>query len=187
MTHDSRTHDSSTHDSAAHDSKAHLSDEALDDVLIGLGSSAAAAHLAVCPACRARVENFHADMQAFNETSLAWSERQANTMPAVAAGGSRRSTAPRLPIASLGLALAAMLLLAIAAPLWRHLHSSPGEAAAPAVSVDGDSQAQIAQDNELLRQVNAALNSDAVAPLNPYPYAQRPRPQPKAGRKRGTE
>jgi hypothetical protein len=34
---------------------AHLTEEALDDVLIGMGSEEAALHLAACPECRARV------------------------------------------------------------------------------------------------------------------------------------
>ena len=43
---------------SAHLDSAHLSEEALNDVLIGLSSLESDAHLAVCSACRSRVEEF---------------------------------------------------------------------------------------------------------------------------------
>jgi len=173
------------------DSAVHLSEEALNDVLIGLGSPGDEAHLVACPACRARRADFRAQVQAFGESSLAWSEARAAAMPRP----SKWQAARRVPIPALGLALAAMLLVAVAAPLWHHFNSSgPSSSGAvvPPVSASGDSEAQIAQDNELLRSVDVALNTDAVAPLNPYgfsPYgfSDKPRPHSKARRKRGTE
>ena len=133
------------------DSAVHLSEEALNDVLIGLGSPGDEAHLVACPACRARRADFRAQVQAFGESSLAWSEARAAAMPRP----SKWQAARRVPIPALGLALAAMLLVAVAAPLWHHFNSSgPSSSGAvvPPVSASGDSEAQIAQDNELLRQ-----------------------------------
>ena len=56
------------------DIHSHLSDEALDDVLIGLGSLASHAHLAQCPQCRARVESFQTTGDLFNQASRQFSE-----------------------------------------------------------------------------------------------------------------
>ena len=63
----------------------HLSEEALDDVLIGLGSAESEAHLAVCPECRAEVETFRGDVALFNAASVAWSEsrRPQPRLPAI--------------------------------------------------------------------------------------------------------
>ena len=51
----------------------HLSEEALDDVLIGLGSAESQAHLEVCADCRAQVRTFLGDVALFNAASMAWS------------------------------------------------------------------------------------------------------------------
>ena len=55
----------------------HLSDEALNDVLIGMGAPASESHLAVCPLCRSKVEAFQADLGAWNAATLNWSQARA--------------------------------------------------------------------------------------------------------------
>ena len=54
----------------------HLTEEALDDILIGLGSPASHAHLAQCPECSARVDAFRFSMDSLNQASLAWVQAQ---------------------------------------------------------------------------------------------------------------
>ena len=58
----------------------HLTDDELDELLMGLGSKEAHAHLASCAACRTQVQEFQSIVTAFNEASLEWSEAKSNTI-----------------------------------------------------------------------------------------------------------
>ena len=150
----------------------HLPEEALNDVLIGLGSPESEAHLAACADCRGRVEGFQSTVQAFNATTMAWSEAQP-TRPLA------RATRGKYMGAPLGWALAATAaLVAIGVPIWNANHRAVENVAVapivvPAVSQE-DSEAQIAQDNELLRSVNVALSSDDASPLAELGLSDRP-------------
>lgn len=155
---------------------AHLSEEALQDVLIGIGSPDSDAHLALCSICRGQLQEFRSDMQLFNRTSLAWSEaRSAAALPAAPVPKFRN-----LVFAPASWILAATLLLAIGLPMWNHNHRSDLNLAPVPASLPEDSQAQIAQDNDLLREVNAALNQAEESPLNEYHLSDRPHPRRKA-------
>ena len=147
----------------------HLSDEALNDVLIGLGSSASESHLAACPLCRGKVEEFHSDLGTWNRTTLKWSEARAGRIQV-------RPARRRPPLGALGWALAAAALLAIAIPVGREsgmFDTNHGTT----VAQQEDSEAQIAQDNELLKAVNAAINPDEMSPLKEYDLFGRPHPR----------
>ena len=158
----------------------------MDDALMGLGAPEWEAHLAHCALCRGRLEAFRREVREFNQASLAWSEARAAQVPRAAP---RPKARPALAAAA-GWVLAAAVLLAIALPVWNHQHgSSPGYAsrdasgdAPAAVSVPGDSEAQIAEDNELLRSVNAVLNSDEASPISEYHLADGPRARLKGRR-----
>ena len=52
----------------------HLTEEMLNDVLIGMATSEAEAHLAGCTACRKQAEEFRADMALLGQAALGWSE-----------------------------------------------------------------------------------------------------------------
>ncbi|MDR3745264.1 MAG: hypothetical protein P4K80_03940 [Acidobacteriaceae bacterium] len=151
-------------------SSAHLSQEALNDLLIGLGSSASQAHLEQCASCREQVESFRCGMDAFNSASLAWSEAGAGkSLP-------RRSQARHAFFAPLAWTLATATLLLIGIPTWRHEHRAPqslvaAQRVAPQSESSGVSDAEIAEDNDLLRAVDAALRTDQPSPLR----NQRPR------------
>jgi len=148
---------------------AHLSEEALDDALIGLSSPEAEAHLALCGACRGQLEAFHAEIQLFNQTSLAWSEAQpARPFPVVA-----RKKLIHTYYAPLGWALAATVFLAIGVPVWNHDHRVSPKYNATSVSTPPDTEAQIEQDNDLMRSVDAALNAQEASPLNEYNLSKR--------------
>jgi hypothetical protein len=45
------------------------------------------------------------------------------------------------------------------------------------VAPQEDSEAQIAQDNELLKAVNAAINPDEMSPFKEYDLSGRPHPR----------
>lgn len=150
----------------------HLSDEVLDDILIGLGSSAAESHLAECPLCRGKVEDFRSGLDKFNQTTLAWSEARSNAMGQVQI----RRRLLRFPFI-MGWALAAAVLLTIAIPVWRgdgHSWSNPNIAK---VAPPQDSQTQIAEDNELLKAVNSAIDQDDESLNNEYQLLERPHPR----------
>jgi hypothetical protein len=159
---------------------AHLTEEALDDALIGLSSPQAEAHLAVCELCRGQLEGFRSELRIFNQTSLAWSEAKPVKHLPVAAQLKHR---PMIPASLRWAALAAAVMLAIGVPVWNHDHFSfPGfgSASRPATQ---DSEAQIEQDNALLRSVDAALNEPEASPLNEYQLSNgshprlKPRPE----------
>ncbi len=149
----------------------HLSEEALDDVLIGLGSAESESHLARCAECRFKIEQFGADVDLFNKASMAWSEAQ----PARAVRPARMTPKLRMPVAFAGSVAAVILAIAVAVSVWHHEHSfvanDGGGNDQPAV----DSQAQIAQDNELMQAVDAAISPQEESPIDEYDLSESPR------------
>lgn len=157
---------------------AHLSEEAMNDVLIGLGSPESEAHAAACAECRAQLESFHAEMHLFNETSLAWSEARSATLGALEPP--KKHASMWVPASW---AFAAALLLAVGIPVWMHNHGPvkhQEQAAAAPAAARQDTAEQIAEDNELLRSVDMALSSSEESPLSEYQIIERFREGPKA-------
>jgi hypothetical protein len=152
---------------------AHLSEEAMNDVLIGLGSPESNAHLAACPACRNQMQEFQSDMRLFNQTSLAWSETRSATMPLPAPAQKSRIGI----FAPVGLALAAALLVAIGLLAWNHNPRSTQNFAAAPTPSQQDYEGQIAADNELMRSVDMALNAGEESPISEYRIVERPHPR----------
>jgi len=173
----------------------HLTEDALNDLLIGLGTEESEAHVAACPECRSRVEEFQSTVQAFHTSSMAWSEFRSKFRTEFRSEPRpvlRVSPPARVKVrnAQLGWALAAAMLLAIGLPTWNANHrrvanvATPAPVAAP-VAASGDptstdSDAQIAQDNELLRSVNLALNSEEESPVSEYHLLDKPRARSRA-------
>ena len=151
----------------------HLSEEALDDVLIGLGSPESHDHLAVCAECRAQVKTFHGDVALFNAASMAWTQSR---MPRPRASEPRRV---RLHAALAGWAISAAAVLMMALGIWHH-RSQPNPSLANTVPPPVDSAEQIAQDNQLMQDVNAAITPDEASPIEEYKIVESPHPYPKA-------
>ena len=147
----------------------HLGDEALNDVLIGLGSLESDAHLARCPECRSKVESFRADMTLFNSASMAWSESR-NGWPGET---SLRPAAHRIRFAFVSWSAAVALLLIMALTLWRHSAVAPPNHVNVVEPQSLDSETQIAKDNELLQEINAAIGSDDEFPIQEYDLRER--------------
>jgi hypothetical protein len=63
------------------DSTLHLTEDQLDDHLIGDLAAPAAAHLAACQLCSARVAAVASPIASFQSVSLAWSERVSAAAP----------------------------------------------------------------------------------------------------------
>ena len=156
----------------------HLSEEALDDVLIGLGSAESQAHLEVCAECRAQVRTFLGDVALFNAASMAWSKSR---IPRPLPSEPRHV---RFHAAFLGWAATAAALLVMALGVWHHrTETTPGQANT-IQSQPQDSEAQIVQDNQLLQAVNAAISPDEASPIEEYKIMESPHPSPKAHSKK---
>ena len=158
------------------ESTSHLSEEALDDVLIGLGSPESQAHLAGCGECQAQVRAFRGDMQLFNAASMAWSKsRWPKAAPSVP-----RPVRTRVAFASWS-AVAAALAGVMAVTIWHHRQEAPVvNQVNRSQSLPVDSEAQIAQDNQLLQAINAAISPDETSPIDEYKISERPQSHVKA-------
>jgi hypothetical protein len=166
----------------------HLTEAQLDEAMIdpaGL-ESAAAAHLAACQDCTARLRDAHAPIAAFGSVSLAWSERRSATLPAQPAFA---RTAWRLPASAAAVCAAAMAII-VALPALHHREEATATAAAspttqaqtasiavPSLAAtataytasDADASlstdaAQVSRDNRMLRTIHQELEASADTP-----------------------
>ena len=140
----------------------HLSEESLDDVLIGLGSPESHAHLAACAECQAQVEAFRGDMRLLNAASMAWSESRRPQERIVAPQGARTW----VPFGSWIAVCATVVVMAVA--IWQHRPAPAPNHPTILQPQPADSDAQIAQDNQLLEAVNAAISPDEDSFIDEY-------------------
>jgi hypothetical protein len=146
----------------------HLSEEAFDDVLIGLGSPDSEAHLAVCQDCWRRVNAFRSDVALFNSASMAWTESRPVPLTPTA-----RKTVHRTRLAFVSWAATVAVLAGTAVAVWHHHGpSAPQSQTAAPLSQPSDTEAQIAQDNQLLQAVDAAISPDEESPIDEYKLVQ---------------
>src|SRR3954468_17202111 len=149
----------------------HVSEEALDDVLIGLGTAESHAHLEVCAECRSKVATVRGDIALFNAASMAWSQSRRPQ------GWTSVSHGRRLPAAFLGWATAAAAMVVMAFGVWHHRAENPANQANTRIAQPApaaDSEAQIAQDNQLLQAVDAAISTDEASPIDEYKILESP-------------
>ena len=146
----------------------HLTEEEFDDVLIGLGSAESEAHAAACSECRSKLDAFRADMALFNRVSMAWSENRPGIPAARVARPAAHPGGPRVRFGFVSWAAVAALLVVTAVAVWRHAPAPPPHQIQAVESQPVDSEAQIAQDNELLQAVNAAISADEDSPVGEY-------------------
>jgi anti-sigma factor RsiW len=147
----------------------HLTEEALDDALIGMESAESRAHLARCLECRGKIERFGADMALFNAASMAWSEAQ----PRRPLEPARLTPARRMPFALVGSTVAAALAVAVVLSVGHHdVGFAPQSRSGNAAQIQ-DSQTQIAQDNQLMEDVNAAIGPQEVSPMDEFGLSKR--------------
>jgi hypothetical protein len=153
----------------------HLSEEALHDALIGLESPDSELHLLQCEACRNQLHAFQSGMRAFNEASLSWSEaRQRRPLPILAARNAAWFAG------QLKWAMAVLVAVAIGLPAWLHEREVIVRNIPHTVETAEDTEAQIAQDNDLLKSINAALSEDDVSPMKEYHLSDQPQPRRRA-------
>lgn len=153
----------------------HLSEEALDDLLIGLGTSEDEQHLAQCAHCRARVEAFEGDMALFRQTTLDWSRVRAAALPNPLKAGIRH-----WHLSKMGWAAVSLLLLVLVSPVLQHPARESSRPNPAPTRQEAESDQQIAQDNALMQAVDTAMNSDDAAPVRAYHLSDRSQKRQKA-------
>lgn len=158
----------------------HLTQEALDDVLIGLGTAEAHAHLAVCSQCRAQVETFRGDIGLFNSASMAWSLSRGQ-VPV------RERRVTRVPATIVGWALSGAAMVAMVFGIWHHRTPAYSNQGTSTLSQPVDSEAQIVTDNQLLQAVNAAISTDEASPIEEYKILESPHMYLRAHSKKRTK
>lgn len=158
----------------------HLSEDDLDEVLLGIASPQSSAHLAACDLCTERFQTFQtelkAQMTAFNQASMAWSEARSNTISRDLA--SHKST-PRLTLPAIWSATAAMVL---AVTLALHVSLDHRSAALEAsnstasqtISASADAihpehdQHELASDNAMLAAIDSEMGTPQPAQFGLY-------------------
>ena len=138
----------------------HLSDDQILNTLYGDVSAGVAAHLANCSVCSRRVAEAEAPIASFKAMTLAWSERRSATLPL------QPLTAPPLAWhrrAIMAATATAALLLGISVPLARH------EAPSAVEETQAKPQdEQIARDNQMLQNIDRALDNSVESPADTY-------------------
>jgi predicted anti-sigma-YlaC factor YlaD len=140
----------------------HLTDEQFAECAMSAPSAASRAHLADCSHCRQQLSNFQSSITDFSAATLGWSE----SLPAASLRPMLHAQRRKPMFAAAGWAVATALILSVAVPaIWHHDHpqSAPSETAQ-----QEDSDAQIAQDNQLLQSVNVAIGVDDSSPIKEY-------------------
>jgi hypothetical protein len=146
----------------------HLTDEQFAECAIVALSPESEAHLRECPQCREELTRFSASMDDFSRAAFAWSE----TQPVVSLRAVTQPQAGRGWLVPATWAVAAALVVAVGVPMVIH-HDRQPSAPANAADVAGsdgsdDSEAQIAEDNQLMRSVNMAIGVNDSSALRGY-------------------
>lgn len=155
----------------------HLNDDQFTECLMGAEpGSEAATHLSHCEACREELARFGASVGSFNAAAMAWSESQPSVslQGSTQGRGSRVSWTNRPFAAATSWALAVCLMLVAGVSILQHRGYHDGSAnMASVVPPQEDSEAQIAEDNKLLMDVDLALHDRSRSPE--LEYGLRPR------------
>jgi len=143
----------------------HLTDEQFAECAIVAPSPESEAHLRDCPQCCEELGRFSASMEDFSRAAFGWSE----TQPAVSLRAEARPQVGRAWLVPATWAVAAALVLGAGVPMVMHHDRQPTAPADTAV-VDGpdDSDAQIAEDNQLMQSVNVAIRANDSSALQGY-------------------
>jgi hypothetical protein len=141
----------------------HLSEDDLDEILMGIASPDASAHLAECPPCAERLTAFESQLAVFNHASLAWSEARSNTLTRDI---SAHKATPRVTLTTVW-GSAATLMVALAFGLSITLHPAPATLEAanpsssqPAIAVHPEhDQNELASDNAMLEAIDSEMGA----------------------------
>ncbi len=148
----------------------HLTEDEMDEALIGTASADRAAHLVSCALCAAKFAEFNSAMANFNQASSAWSEAKSN---ALTRDLHQHRTSFRITSSAIWSCASAMVI-AVGLLLGLGIHQRADESAALQANVSwAQSQSQlskdvsrgeIASDDAMLRQIDAAINNAEPSP-----------------------
>jgi hypothetical protein len=147
-------------DAALHLTPSHLTEDQLDDHLIGDLAAPAAAHLAACALCTARVAEATSPLASFQAVSLAWSERVSATAPMPELRSSHAFMERRL-VWSMAIAACAV---GLGISSVSHRLATPAPSATVASRPVAPTPDQISSDNQLLRTIDRELDATAESP-----------------------
>lgn len=134
----------------------HLTSEQMNDFLLGIVESGAAAHLSACPQCRAQLEAMRQTLGSFRAATVSWSEGAAKQ---VELPNARRPHPVWLRPAWVLAATTTVLAVTVSFSAWR-VHVNKTTAAA-------DAQAQISRDNQLLTHIESEVGETTPASMQP--------------------
>jgi len=150
----------------------HLSEDELDEVLLGIAAPEVSAHLAVCAPCTRRLTIFQTELQAqisaFNQASLAWSEARSNT---ISRDIRNHKATPRLTLPAVWSGAAALVLAATFAlhTSFQHAAGSLDAANSAATLSSPDAvhpehdQHELASDNAMLAAIDSEMGTPQAA------------------------
>jgi hypothetical protein len=159
----------------------HLTEDELDEVLMGIGSPAASAHLAFCDPCGERLSAFETQMTQFNQTSMAWAAQRSNSIR-------RDLTAHkptwRLTLHTIRTSTAVLaVVLAFAATTTINRRAATLDAATPSIgqtsaerspAAQPDQQYEIASDNAMLEAIDTEIDTPQPSQFGLYETAKYP-------------
>jgi len=157
----------------------HLTEDELEEVLLGLECEESDEHLAACAVCRGQLEEFRESLELFNQASMAWSEAKSNSM-------NRDLAEHRIPFRMSVRTLwtcASVLVVLLAGVIGlgerRHAETEAGTTLragavlnppteAQPMDAANDATREIASDNAMMQQIDAAINSPEPSPSELY-------------------
>lgn len=153
----------------------HLSEDQLEDVLLGIFTADCSRHLEACPACRAQLAQFQSTVALFSQASNAWSEARSNAL-------NRDLKQHRTPFrfsarTAWTCASALVLLIVVTVGIGFRQHSGSIMAAQAeqrriqfeaSLEVEANAKNEIASDNAILLQIDAAINNSEPSPQQLY-------------------
>lgn len=150
----------------------HLTDEQFSDLLAGQSPSAAVeGHLSTCEYCRGELEAVEGTLSNFNRFSLTWAQREAaRRVQRPSQWALQLGSMPTWAVGLAGTAVAVLIALGTGLPFGHEAEQTTAEIVLP-----GPTNAQIAQDNELLASIDRQLqySAESAIPANELMVAAR--------------
>jgi predicted anti-sigma-YlaC factor YlaD len=159
---------------------AHITQDEMTELLMGTRTSTLDCHLQACAECREELERVKSSLALFRTASHAWSESLGSEVsemqPVLSLPRARRIHASWGEASWWKLAAVAAVLLIVFAAAYRIKRTSVNDNTAKGTtpnavvaesSQNQIAQDQIAQDNELLAQVNSEISESVPTPMQP--------------------
>jgi predicted anti-sigma-YlaC factor YlaD len=149
--------------------RAHITQEEMTELLIGTRTSTLDCHLQACAECREELERMKSSLALFRTASHAWSETVAGEVSEIQQVLSLPRARTYASWWKLAAVTAVLLVVFIAAYRVERtsVNNNTVRVTTPSGEIAESSQDQIAQDNELLAQVNSEISESVPTPMQP--------------------